>query len=131
VNRGAGDTASYVQISNLITDRSRIALVQVHHGCKLKACILEMVKDRSRRLHAADQGSLDQGGATALPPSMPLDYIFETLQSRTSLIEALRGCFLKASEFRDITLKCPMEIGGLRTERKHMKKVYQHTLAHR
>ncbi|KAK4133063.1 hypothetical protein BT67DRAFT_443428 [Trichocladium antarcticum] len=41
---------------------------------------------------------------------IPLGYIFET-----SLIETLRTRFLEAPEFRNITLQCLTEIGGLQT----------------
>jgi len=39
---------------------------------------------------------------------IPLGYIFET-----SIIETLRSRFLEAPEFRNVTLKCLTEIGGL------------------
>lgn len=42
---------------------------------------------------------------------IPLGYIFET-----PIIDTLRTRFLEMPEFRNITLKCLTEIGGLRTE---------------
>lgn len=42
---------------------------------------------------------------------IPLGYVFET-----AIIDTLRTRFLEAPEFRNITLKCLTEIGGLKTE---------------
>lgn len=42
---------------------------------------------------------------------IPLGYVFET-----AIIDTLRSRFLETPEFRNITLKCLTEIGGLKTE---------------
>ena len=42
---------------------------------------------------------------------IPLGYVFET-----AIIDTLRTRFLETPEFRNITLKCLTEIGGLKTE---------------
>ncbi|KAF2863968.1 hypothetical protein K470DRAFT_48733 [Piedraia hortae CBS 480.64] len=47
---------------------------------------------------------------------IPLGYIFESPPGGASLIETLRSRFLETPEFRNITLKCLTEIGGLQTE---------------
>lgn len=46
---------------------------------------------------------------------IPLGYIFET-----NIIDTLRTRFLETPEFRNITLKCLTEIGGLKTEGQGM-----------
>jgi exportin-1 len=53
---------------------------------------------------------------------IPLGYIFET-----PIIDTLRTRFLEMPEFRNITLKCLTEIGGLKTEGSGM---YDEKLVH-
>ncbi|KAK1075068.1 Karyopherin transporter [Friedmanniomyces endolithicus] len=73
----------------------------------------------SEILRTADQVSLIKATLETLLRFLnwiPLGYIFETPPGGVSLIETLRSRFLKAPEFRNITLKCLTEIGGLQTE---------------
>lgn len=73
----------------------------------------------SEILRTADQPSLIKATLETLLRFLnwiPLGYIFETPPGGVSLIETLRSRFLEAPEFRNITLKCLTEIGGLQTE---------------
>ncbi|KAK4575230.1 Karyopherin transporter [Recurvomyces mirabilis] len=73
----------------------------------------------SEILRTADQASLIKATLETLLRFLnwiPLGYIFETPPGGTSLIETLRSRFLETPEFRNITLKCLTEIGGLQTE---------------
>jgi len=73
----------------------------------------------SEILRTADQASLIKATLETLLRFLnwiPLGYIFETPPGGVSLIETLRSRFLEAPEFRNITLKCLTEIGGLQTE---------------
>ncbi|KAK4549949.1 hypothetical protein LTR36_005250 [Oleoguttula mirabilis] len=73
----------------------------------------------SEILRTADQTSLIKATLETLLRFLnwiPLGYIFETPPGGVSLIETLRSRFLEAPEFRNITLKCLTEIGGLQTE---------------
>ncbi|KAK5746360.1 Karyopherin transporter [Elasticomyces elasticus] len=70
----------------------------------------------SEILRTADQASLIKATLETLLRFLnwiPLGYIFETPPGGVSLIETLRSRFLEAPEFRNITLKCLTEIGGL------------------
>ena len=65
----------------------------------------------SEVLNTANQASLIKATLETLLRFLnwiPLGYIFET-----PIIETLRGRFLETPEFRNITLKCLTEIGGL------------------
>ncbi|KAK5134269.1 Exportin-1 [Meristemomyces frigidus] len=73
----------------------------------------------SEILRTADQQSLVKATLETLLRFLnwiPLGYIFETPPGGVSLIETLRSRFLEQPEFRNITLKCLTEIGGLQTE---------------
>ncbi|TKA83469.1 hypothetical protein B0A55_00554 [Friedmanniomyces simplex] len=73
----------------------------------------------SEILRTADQPSLIKATLETLLRFLnwiPLGYIFEMPPGGVSLIETLRSRFLEAPEFRNITLKCLTEIGGLQTE---------------
>jgi exportin-1 len=68
----------------------------------------------SEVLNTANQASLIKATLETLLRFfnwIPLGYIFET-----PIIDTLRTRFLEMPEFRNITLKCLTEIGGLRTE---------------
>lgn len=65
----------------------------------------------SEILATADQASLIKATLETLLRFLnwiPLGYIFET-----QIIDTLRGRFLETPEFRNLTLKCLTEIGGL------------------
>lgn len=65
----------------------------------------------SEILNTADQASLIKATLETLLKFLnwiPLGYVFET-----PIIDTLRGRFLETPEFRNITLKCLTEIGGL------------------
>lgn len=80
----------------------------------------------SEILRTADQASLIKATLETLLRFLnwiPLGYIFETPPGGISLIETLRSRFLEAPEFRNITLKCLTEIGGLQTEHNFDEKL--------
>ncbi|TKA27175.1 hypothetical protein B0A50_04512 [Salinomyces thailandicus] len=80
----------------------------------------------SEILRTADQASLIKATLETLLRFLnwiPLGYIFETPAGGVSLIETLRSRFLEAPEFRNITLKCLTEIGGLQTEQNYNDKL--------
>ncbi|KAI6884857.1 Exportin-1 [Hortaea werneckii] len=80
----------------------------------------------SEILRTADQASLIKATLETLLRFLnwiPLGYIFETPPGGVSLIETLRSRFLEAPEFRNITLKCLTEIGGLQTEHNFNDKL--------
>ncbi|KAK5116681.1 Exportin-1 [Meristemomyces frigidus] len=80
----------------------------------------------SEILRTADQTSLIKATLETLLRFLnwiPLGYIFETPPGGTSLIETLRSRFLETPEFRNITLKCLTEIGGLQTEHSFDEKL--------
>ena len=80
----------------------------------------------SEILRTADQTSLIKATLETLLRFLnwiPLGYIFETPPGGVSLIETLRSRFLETPEFRNITLKCLTEIGGLQTEHSFNDKL--------
>ncbi|KEQ91946.1 hypothetical protein AUEXF2481DRAFT_69388 [Aureobasidium subglaciale EXF-2481] len=54
---------------------------------------------------------------------IPLGFIFETPPTGVSLLETLRSRFLEVPEFRNVTLKCLTEVGGLQTEQQYNEKL--------
>ncbi|KAI5203671.1 hypothetical protein E4T39_04082 [Aureobasidium subglaciale] len=54
---------------------------------------------------------------------IPLGFIFETPPTGISLLETLRSRFLEVPEFRNVTLKCLTEVGGLQTEQQYNEKL--------
>ncbi|WPH01887.1 Hypothetical protein R9X50_00474100 [Acrodontium crateriforme] len=73
----------------------------------------------SEILRTADNPSLIKATLETLLKFLnwiPIGYIFETPPGGVSLMETLRSRFLETPEFRNVTLKCLTEIGGLQTE---------------
>nr|POE52105.1 exportin-1 [Quercus suber] len=82
----------------------------------------------SEILRTADQTSLIKATLETLLRFLnwiPLGFIFETPPGGVSLIETLRSRFLETPEFRNITLKCLTEIGGLQTEHNFDERLVQ------